>query len=220
MAEQTKTASKVLRKFAKGEFLFRQNEETHELFIVKRGRVRIYKIEGRIEIDLDLVGPGAVIGEIAPIDKGTRTAFGVAVEETDAIVIAAEEFNSILSKIPEWFKKISLILVQRLREVDTKINRSLDGDRTNHVIALLSLLINSEHCTRNGATYEMNLKFVEDEIVDLLCLQPAEVTDILEKLAKDGLIQLTHSKITVLLKDSLDKMSDSFFQIAHETPTT
>ena len=48
----------------------------------KSGSVLIYKNEGNTRIELDTVGPGAVIGEIAPTeDGGIRSTSGVAIEK-------------------------------------------------------------------------------------------------------------------------------------------
>lgn len=212
MAENGENSSKNIRKFDKGEYLFHQNDTTQELFIVKKGSIRIFKIVNNNEIVLDTVGPGAVIGEIALIDHGVRSASGIAVENTEVIAICANEFNGVFTKMPEWFKKIALILVQRLREVDSKINKSLDCDHTDHVAAIISLLFATNQCIVTDEGYEISSKLLEDEIMDLFCLQPSETITILENLQKQGIIRVGHSKVTVLQKEVIEKKT---LQILH-----
>jgi len=152
--------------FEKGTFLFKQDEMTQDLFILKKGCVRIFKNEGGVEIDLDTVGPGNVVGEVASIDGGSRTASGIALEQCEALVIPALEFKKILTTIPEWFRKIALILVQRLREVDSRISRSIEGERTNHIAAIISLLAFSEYCTNDAEGFVLDRKIIEYQIID------------------------------------------------------
>lgn len=212
MAENSENTSRNIRKFDKGEYLFHQNDTTQELFIVKKGSIRIFKIVNKTEIDLDTVGPGAVIGEIALIDRGVRSASGIAVEDSEVIAITATEFDGVFTKMPEWFKKIALILVQRLREVDSKINKSLDCDRTDHVAAIISLLFATNQCSITAEGYEISCKLLEDEIMDLFCMQPSEAMAILVELQKLGIIRVGHSKVTVLQKEIIEKKTLQILQ--------
>ena len=114
--------------FRKGELLFRENENSQDFYIIKSGSVRIFKKMGQKEVTLDTLGPGMVAGEIASIDNVARTASGIALSDTEVIVIPRSSVEKILEKIPDWFRKIAQILVQRLSEVDEKISRALKSD--------------------------------------------------------------------------------------------
>jgi len=204
MNEKPDGALKNVRKFAKGEYLFHQDDPTQDLYIVKTGSVRIFKTESTIEVDLAKVGPGAVLGEITVIDRGLRSASGVAEEDTEVVAISALEFDSVFSKMPEWFKKIALILVQRLREADLKIKNVSSCDNEERVCAIIVLLLTGEHCVKTDDGFELNAKFLEDEIMDLLCLQPADILSILDSLNRQGFIRSGYSKVTVLQKDAIE----------------
>jgi CRP/FNR family transcriptional regulator, cyclic AMP receptor protein len=206
--------------FNPGEYLFRQDELTQDLFILKSGSVRIYKTEGGVEIDLDMVGAGNVVGEIASIDGGTRTASGVACEKCEALVIPANEFQLILTSIPEWFRKIALILVQRLREVDSRISRSIEGERTNHIAAILSLLSFTELCNSTVEGFVLDRKTVEYQIVDLLTIPLDEITASLERLHRQGFIRLDRASIVLASREALDPLVEKVFQTTTELPVT
>jgi CRP/FNR family cyclic AMP-dependent transcriptional regulator len=215
-----KEVSRRIVTFNPGEYLFHQNELTQDLFILKCGSVRIYKTEGEVEIDLDIVGAGNVVGEIASIDGGTRTATGVACEKCEAIVIPAEEFQLILTSIPEWFRKIALILVQRLREVDSRISRSIEGERTNHIAAVLSLLAYTDLCASCAEGFTLDRKNVEYQIVDLLNVPLGEITTTLERLHKQNYIRLDRSSIILSSREVLDPLAEKVFQTTTELPVT
>ena len=182
--------------------------------------MRIYKTEGGVEIDLDMVGAGNVVGEIASIDGGTRTASGVACEKCEALVIPANEFQLILTSIPEWFRKIALILVQRLREVDSRISRSIEGERTNHIAAILSLLSFTELCNSTAEGFVLDRKTVEYQIVDLLTIPLGEITASLERLHRQGFIRLDRASIVLASREALDPLAEKVFQSTTELPVT
>jgi CRP-like cAMP-binding protein len=208
---------KLIVRYPRGSYLFKQNDTSQDLFIIQSGCVRIFKTEGNAEIDLDIVGNGMVVGEIASIDGGPRTASGYAVENTDVIVIPASEFQRILTTVPDYLKKIALILVQRLRMVDAKINRSIEGDRTAHVAAIISLVSYSEHCIAGNNGYEINLKFLENEIMDLLNIPPSEIDEILEKLVEKGIIKIEKTKCVLESKSQVDEMAEHLFSAISES---
>ena len=208
----------VLR--AKGEFFFRQNDLSQELFIMKKGTVRVYKTEGNVDIDLDIVGPGGIFGEIAAIDRGKRSASVIATEDAEAYVIPAEEFQNISRKIPDWFQKIATILVHRLREVDGKIDRNLNGVRTNHCAAAITLIACSDNCKIVDGRQEINQRFLENELMDMLGMKLSDVTESLDILTKHLIIALDKGRIIILDKEKLDEIGKSVFAEVAEGPVT
>ena len=195
---------KNIRLFKKGEYLFHQGDPTQVLFIIKKGSVRIFKIESNIEFDLATVGQGAVLGEITVIDRGLRSASGVAIEDTEVIAISADDFDVVFSRMPEWFRKIALILVQRLREVDLKIKKTADCGNEDRVCALLALLLAGDQCVKTDSGFELSIKYVEDEIMDLLMLQPTEIIAVLDSLSRQSFIKQGYSKLTILQRDAIE----------------
>lgn len=76
-----------------GEFLFRQGEAGDCAYIVERGRIEIRGLRSGSEVLLNVLGPGVMLGELAVIDSGTRTASALAVEDTELIVVTREQLS-------------------------------------------------------------------------------------------------------------------------------
>lgn len=199
-------------RFKKGDALFRQGEHTNDLYIIKSGSVRIFRTEGTKEIPLDTVGPGMVAGEIAPVDEGIRSATGVAVSDTEAFVISAAEFKIIFEKIPDWFRKIALILVQRLREVDEKIVRSINADHSAYVAGLVALISYSEKAHSGPDGLSIDRKFLEYEIMDLLAIPLAEVQTALEMLAAKKIIAFADDVVVLTDRQACEKLGEEVFR--------
>ena len=219
MSEETFKNRRLIRR-ARGEFFFKQNDLSQELFIIKKGTVRVFKTEGNVDIDLDIIGQGGIFGEIAAIDKGKRSASVMAAEDAEAYVIPAEEFQKISRKIPDWFQKIATILVHRLREVDGKIDRNMNGVRTANVAAAVMLVSCSENCKIIEGRQEINRKFLENELMDMLSMKLSDVTESLNILAKQLIISLDKGRIIIVNKEKLEELGQTVFTAVAESPIT
>ena len=204
----------------KGDFLFKESDRSRDLYIIRRGQARVFKTEGGIDIELDIAGPGAVVGEISAIDGGTRSASVVALADLEVIVVPAAEFEKVAARLPDWFQKIARILVQRLRDVDGKIDLSKGGDRSAHAAALISLLTYTDHCTAAGDTFSFAESFLENELVDLLSMPVAEAVEAIDKMEKIGFLRRDHGRITVTDRTKLDDFGNRIFGAREsETPS-
>ena len=214
MAEPKQNILKV----AKGRFLFRESDRSRDLYIIRAGQARVFKTEGGIDIELDIAEPGAVVGEISAIDGGTRSASVVALTDLEVIVIPATEFERVADRLPEWFQKIARILVQRLREVDGKIDLTKGGDRTAHAAALTSMLTYTLHGTISGESCSFAETFLENELVDLLSMPITEAVESIDKMEKLGLVKRERGKITVTDRTRLDDFGNKIFSEGNEVP--
>jgi CRP-like cAMP-binding protein len=205
MEEQTLTAGHLVH-LKKGELLFSENDDSHEFFIVKKGSLRIFRTNNGKIINLDTLGPGTVVGEIAMIADVPRTASGLAVEDCDVLKITKQEFDAVFQKVPEWFRKITLILVQRLGEVDEKISQSLDQDFSKQVAALILTMSFSEKCRQVGDSYEIDKKFLEYELMDLLAIPLPDVQSALETLVKQELLRVDKEKVIIADRAKLEEL--------------
>jgi CRP-like cAMP-binding protein len=212
MQERDDAAERAVVSFRKGTVLFKEGDRSCDLYIVKDGKLRVYKTEAGIEIELDTVGAGEVVGEVAAIDGGVRSATVQALENTETIVIPGAEMKKIITEMPDWFEKIAKILVQRLREVDEKIEILSEGDRIHHVASLLTMIANAHLKMTSSPDMVLSMKFVENEITDLLGIPYGEVADILDRLAGREIIELKKNTIRVLDTKTLHRLGTQTFQ--------
>jgi CRP/FNR family transcriptional regulator, cyclic AMP receptor protein len=205
-------------KIPKGKLLFKESDLSRDLYIIKTGQARVFKTEGGVDIDLDMAGPGAVVGEISALDGGTRSASVVALTDIEAVQIPIHDFDKVAGRMPEWFQKIAKILVQRLREVDGKIDLSKGGDKQGHAAALLSLMTYSTYCTVQDQQYSFGETFVENELVDLLNMPVNEAVEAIDKLEKHGCLKRDRGRIVVTDRSKLEEFGKRVFQSSDETP--
>jgi len=85
------------RRYRRGEIIAKQGEPGDEFFIVTQGFVEVLLEEPRRAV-VNL-GPGQLIGEMAVVDQGPRSATVQAVEEPTVVqVISRDEFEVLCQK--------------------------------------------------------------------------------------------------------------------------
>lgn len=83
---------------AAGEFLFREGEEGDSCYLIREGRLDIYKGSGQGRVKLASLGPGALVGEMSLLYGQPRSADAVAAEPTMLLGFRREVFERYLGK--------------------------------------------------------------------------------------------------------------------------
>jgi CRP-like cAMP-binding protein len=101
-------------RFGEGETLCREGEIGRQAFVVLRGEA-VVEIGGSRVATL---GPGAVVGEMALIDRGRRSATVTALSPMTVLTLSVLEFGSLLDAGGAPVREILMQLTARLREVE------------------------------------------------------------------------------------------------------
>jgi CRP-like cAMP-binding protein len=125
--------ARKIKKFQAGEMVFSENSECDGMYIIDKGKVRVFKtlsMNGEEkQVELCQLGPKAMFGEMAMIDENRRSASVQAVMPTECTIITKQIFEDQLTHIPPWMVNLIRILVQRLRDTNDKLRRHIE-DRT------------------------------------------------------------------------------------------
>ena len=70
------------RNVEEGENIFSEGEPSGIAYLVHSGKVRLHKNELGMDVDIDIIGPGNIFGEMGVISSGPRMASATAVEDT------------------------------------------------------------------------------------------------------------------------------------------
>jgi len=120
------------RTVAAGETIFRRGEAGAELFLVRRGEVRIaVPFESGKQLVLTVCGRGHIFGDMAFLDKRPRSADAVALTEADLYVIPRARFDEVVRAHPlvgvKIFARLARILALRLRYTDAELRALLEA---------------------------------------------------------------------------------------------
>jgi CRP-like cAMP-binding protein len=83
-------------------------------------KVTVTSASGRERI-LAILGPGALVGELAMIDAEPRSASVVAARDSDVSYISRHTFEAVAEAHPEVYRHIVNLLVRRLRDTNSVV---------------------------------------------------------------------------------------------------
>lgn len=133
------------RRFRPRQVLFSTGDPAERVYLLLKGRVKIYQVaENGKEIILDVVAKGDVVGDMAVMEDGERTACAQAIDETVAVSISWEDFSHLMQQSPRLGVAMMELMAKRLagmqrtfmnivskpvsaRLADTLLNRQEDG---------------------------------------------------------------------------------------------
>jgi NTE family protein len=116
-----------------GQPLFEAGEPAEALYIVNKGTLAVYiDRPGTGRHLLALIRQGEVIGEMAVISGGPRTASAVAIRDSELITVPASEFRELQRRYPQLALGLNRLLVRRLRQ--TSLGGPRSEPKTNAVI--------------------------------------------------------------------------------------
>lgn len=190
------------RLFPKGTIVFREGDYGEEVFIIHRGRVRIYKTVRSRDQTLASLDKGEFFGEMAVLDHKPRSASAEAMEDTTLIVLTADQFDRLLT----WDRQIALRLIHkladRLRTADQQIENLLIRDADSRVLnALWKLIPEHGRPTADGIRIQIDPK----ELLARVGLDADTLKRVLKKLRTFRIIDVAGK--TVLIP-SLEKFRE------------
>jgi CRP-like cAMP-binding protein len=100
--------------FAVGEELCREGEIGRQAFVILDGEAAVEISGARV----GTLGPGQVVGEMALIDRGRRSATVTALSPMTVLTLSVLEFGSLLDAGGSPVREILMQLTARLREVE------------------------------------------------------------------------------------------------------
>jgi len=99
-----------------GDVIFERGEAALSAYIVEKGRVELSTLgDTGDKIVIQELGSNELFGEMALIDKGTRSATATAVTETTCKVLHQNDFNALLERTDTFLHKLLILLSKRMR---------------------------------------------------------------------------------------------------------
>ncbi|MBI2058773.1 MAG: cyclic nucleotide-binding domain-containing protein [Nitrospirae bacterium] len=114
--ELLRIASRVtLRRYAKGDVVYREGDVGDALYIIRTGRVRIsVRSEAGVDRPVAYLGAGEIFGEMALLIEEPRSATVRADTAAEIIVLLKEDFHALLREDPAIALELSRTLSRRL----------------------------------------------------------------------------------------------------------
>jgi CRP/FNR family transcriptional regulator len=181
-----------------GELLFSEGEPCSGLYIVAKGRVRIFKTSpaGREQV-LAAEGPGSSIAELPVFDGGPYPASVAALEASELLFVSRRDFRAFCLEHPEVALKVLQVVGARLRRL-VGIIEELSFSTVRH--RLISWILRRSQA--EGATFPLGVSHQE------LAAQIGTVRELvsrnLARLQAQGFIAIDGHELTVRDQNGLE----------------
>jgi CRP-like cAMP-binding protein len=185
----------------KGDVLLHQGDPGDYLIILLDGTIRVSMVasNGR-EIILDYLEPGSVIGEIALLDGGERTASATALGEGQYLKLGAKAFRDVLERHPTVAWRLLKEMARRLRNA----NNTIESDRAFASGPRLARSL--QRLVSNGAE-GMPIRLSQSELGAFAGISRENINRQLGAWADAGVVALEQGRVRVLDMDVLEEIA-------------
>jgi CRP-like cAMP-binding protein len=186
-----------------GEIFYSPEDPSERLFILQKGKVRIFRItpDGR-EFTLAVVESGTVFGEMALTGQQLEGAYAQAMEPSQVSTMLREDLERLVLEKPEVGLQIMQVLSERLRRQENRLEDANMKDVRSRLAGIIVLLVESEG-VRNGTGYRIPAHYTHERLGTMIGTNRVAVTRAFRLLQDEGAVELKRRLIHVKDIDAL-----------------
>lgn len=192
-----------------GEFLYVSQARGEELFVLKKGQVRVYRTdpEGG-EFTLEVVREGTVFGEMALGPRRLRAAYARAVEPSLVASLRRGELEDLISRNPEVGIRLVRLLSERLRLCHNRMADFANKDVLGRLAGLILYLVEGEGVAtgEEGGRYEIPTRYTHERLGTMIGAGRVAVSRAFAKLREAGAVEQQRGRpIRVVDMEALER---------------
>ncbi len=187
----------------KGRVFYRPEEPGEVLFILKEGRVQLYRIspEGK-KLIITTLGPHTLFGEMALLGTRMHNTFAEAVEDCLICVMSRADLERLILSKPKVALRILEITGRRLREAEERLeSMAFKGIPARLASLLLRLADEQGRDEVRGLTHQ--------DLAEMVGTYRETATQVLNELKSQGLIEIGRKRIRILDREGLQDVAES-----------
>jgi len=194
------------KKLMPGNVIFNEGDEGNEMYLIKSGSVKITKKIGGKEKVLAVLKEGDFFGEMSVLDGSLRSASATADRETDLIIVDRGAFLAQARENP-FIQYVIETLIKRLRETDDMLKFLFIKNEERR---LTTYILNKAKTlgTETEDEIDTGINFNPEEIGNAIGLDTRRVNEIIARLVRASLINISENKIFVKRLDLLEQYLD------------
>jgi CRP/FNR family transcriptional regulator, cyclic AMP receptor protein len=189
-----------------GETFYTPEDTTENLFILKKGRVRIFRTAGSRELTLSEIEPGTIFGEMAFTAQRLRGAYAQALEPSILITMSRADLEHLMLDKPQVGIRITHLLSERLHSYEERIEDLTLKDIHARLANLILLL-----CEGEGVMTRQDIKiphhYTHERLGTMIGANREAVTRAFAKLQDEGAVELRRRLIYISDIEALRRLA-------------
>lgn len=167
------------------------------MFILKKGRVRIFKLsaEGKM-ITLAILKDRDIFGAMSLIKGGASKAYAETLDDSYICAIRQEDFSKLIKEMPEIALGLVEKINQKLKEAEDRIEDLVFRDVPGRIASILLKLAEQFGKDKSEGT-QISFKITHQELADMVGASRETVTIILNEFKDDRIISINERYITI-----------------------
>ncbi|MGD9961906.1 Crp/Fnr family transcriptional regulator [Nocardioides sp.] len=196
-----------MRRYGSGELVYTPHQPLEALFILKQGRIRIFRVspDGRA-LTTAIISPGTIFGEMVIVGQQMHDSFAEAMEDIVVCVMSEADVRRLLLGDSRIATRISETLGRRLGALEQRLSDAVFKSVPERIAGALVALAQG---ASSGFGREAHVKLTHDQLAALAATSRETTTKVLGEFADLGLISLGRGKITVHDQEGLRRFADS-----------
>ncbi len=207
----------VQKQVSKDEAVYRQGDDSTELYQLVAGAVKIcnFSLEGR-EVITGQFQPGDCFGEMGLIDGLPRVSHAIASRDSVLRVLGRAQFDQLTRAHPEVDRQIALMLCRRVRYLYS-LNEEA-SELSLHQRVARTVLRMAYSRSSPGIERELYISISQEEMGQMLGASRQSINKELKALAAEGSIELRYGRIYIRDLEQLKSRYESLLGLEPITP--
>lgn len=203
---ETIAAKGIERTYRKGQILFYEDDPGEALYVILEGRIKAFVTseEGN-ELHLGVFESPTILGEVAVVDGGPRSASAEVVESAKVLVFTRATFFSLLGEYPSLVESHLRMLGKMVRRLQDRTEDLVFLDLHGRVAKLLLSFVEEEDDGSSDTV--LDLKLTQGELAAMVAGSRPTVNQILKTFEGRGYLQIDGRQIVIKNADALRRLA-------------
>jgi CRP/FNR family transcriptional regulator, cyclic AMP receptor protein len=191
------------------DILYTPKEGTERLFILKKGRVQLYEVNGEgDEITLSVIEDGNVFGEMALTGQSLGGLYVRALTPSTVVSLRREDLEHLIMKKPEVGLRLVRELAEKLHASEARFADMVGKDVPARLATLILTLVDSEGVVSSDS-YRIPNHYTHERLASMIGCKRVAVTRAFRKLEGGGAVMLKDRRIVVKDMDALKESAEA-----------
>ncbi|MFC9915006.1 Crp/Fnr family transcriptional regulator [Streptomyces sp. NPDC059862] len=190
-----------MKTYNAGEILYSPAQPSEVLFILKRGRVRVFRVsaDGRA-LTTAIITPGTIFGEMVLLGQHMYDNFAEALDDTVVCVMSRADVHKYLLSDARIAARITAILGRRLSDLEQRLSDSVFKTVAQRIATTLTTLTTAQPSASplRPVGRHPQIALTHEQLAALAGTSRETCTKVLHDYADHGLLRLARGRITVL----------------------
>lgn len=191
------------RHFPRNSVIYAPRDESRGVLLVASGLVKICTLtEQGKEAILAFIEPGELFGELAVIEPGDREEYAEACQDSDVILIPADELRRLMDEKQEFSLGITKLIGLHRRRLERRLKHLLFRSNRERLVHALLDLAEQYGYSENGRI-RLRIRLSHQDLANMIGSTREAVTLALGELQAEGILEVGRRLIVLTAPDRL-----------------